>query len=87
MNNCENDARFTRLNGMNYVDWAFWMEFLLMEKEVWDIVGGTETCPPNTPNHKAMEAFLKKQCLAHCQCSFPLGSELRSYCLRSGGIV
>jgi len=44
----------------HYPDWAMQMEALLEEKELWDIVTGTEPVPTTGPNSKAMKAYVRK---------------------------
>jgi len=44
----------------HYPDWAMQMEALLEEKELWDIVTGTEPVPTTGPNSKAMKAYVQK---------------------------
>ena len=37
------DPSFEKLNESNYVDWRYLMEALLIEKDLWDVVDGSET--------------------------------------------
>ena len=47
-------------NSSHYPDWAMQMEALLDEKELWDIVTGTEPVPTTGPNSKTMKAYVRK---------------------------
>jgi hypothetical protein len=47
-------------DSLHYPDWAMQMEALLEEKELWDIVTGTEPVPTTGPNSKAMKAYVRK---------------------------
>lgn len=55
---------FEKLNGKNYVDWAWQMEAYLVSKDLWDVVDGSEKCPMGSEGSKAVRAFRKKQRLA-----------------------
>jgi Domain of unknown function (DUF4219) len=44
----------------HYPDWAMQMEALLEEKELWDIVQGTEHVPNTGPNSKPMKSYIRK---------------------------
>ena len=59
------DSSFEKLNETNYNDWRYVMAALLVEKDLWDVVDGTETQPAGSVNSKAVRAFAKKQQLAH----------------------
>lgn len=48
----------------SFTDWAMQMEALLEEKELWDVVSGTEIAPTTGPNSKASKAFARKLKLA-----------------------
>ena len=37
------DPSFEKLNEINYADWRYLMEALLSEKDLWDVVNGSET--------------------------------------------
>ena len=37
------DPSYEKLNESNYVDWRYLMEALLIEKDLWDVVDGSET--------------------------------------------
>jgi hypothetical protein len=58
------DPSFEKLNESNYADWRYLMEALLVEKDLWDVVDGSETRPAGSDNSKAVRAFVKKQQLA-----------------------
>ena len=45
----------------HYPDWAMQMEALLEEKELWDIVQGTEHVPNTGPNSKPMKSYIQKE--------------------------
>ena len=55
---------FEKLNESNYLDWCYLMETLLIEKDLWDVVDGSETGPTSSDNSKVIRAFIKKQQLA-----------------------
>ena len=57
--------KLQKLNKTSYNDWCYIMATLLVEKDLWDIVNGTETQPTGSANSKAICAFAKKQQLAH----------------------
>jgi gag-polypeptide of LTR copia-type/Zinc knuckle len=61
------DPHFEKLNEMNYNDWRYVMAAMLVEKDLWDVVDGTETQPAGSANSKAVRAFAKKQQLAHAK--------------------
>ena len=44
----------------HYPNWAMQMEALLEEKELWDIVQGTEHVPSTDPNLKPMKSYIWK---------------------------
>ena len=52
---------FEKLNESNYTDWNYLMEVLLIKKDLWDIVDGSETQPTGSHNSKVVCAFVKKQ--------------------------
>lgn len=57
-----------RLKEGNYEDWSLRMGALLEEKDLWEVVEGTETEPADTKsNAKAIRAFRKKQRLARAK--------------------
>ena len=53
------DTVFEKLNEKNYADWHYMMEALLIEKDLWDVVNGTEVHPTGSVNSKAVCAFVK----------------------------
>ena len=55
------NLHFEKLNEMNYNDWHYVMVAMLIEKDLWDIIDGTETQPAGSANLKAIHAFVKKQ--------------------------
>ena len=55
------DPYFPKLNDTNYTDWHYIMAATLVEKDLWDVVDGSLTCPVGSPNHKAVKTFMKKQ--------------------------
>src|SRR5882724_2848987 len=55
------DPHFPKLNDTNYTDWHYIMAATLVEKDLWDVVDGSLTCPVGSPNHKAVKTFMKKQ--------------------------
>ncbi|RDB26438.1 hypothetical protein Hypma_006056 [Hypsizygus marmoreus] len=55
------------LNDTNYSDWSIKMEALLVEKDLWDVVAGTEVMPTTGPNSKTTKAFVRKQKLARAK--------------------
>ena len=58
------ETSFEKLNERNYLDWCYMMEALLIEKDLWDVIDGTEACPLSLANSKAVHAFVKKQQVA-----------------------
>ena len=61
------DSSFEKLNETNYNDWHYIMAALLVEKDLWDVVDGTETQPAGSVNSKAVHAFAKKQQLTRAK--------------------
>src|SRR5882724_4949684 len=61
------DPHFPKLNDANYADWRYMMAATLVEKDLWDVVDGSLTCPLGSPNHKAVKTFVKKQQLARAK--------------------
>ena len=61
------NSSFEKLNETNYNDWRYIMAALLVEKDLWDVVEGTETQPAGSVNSKAVRAFAKKQQLTHAK--------------------
>ena len=58
---------FEPLSETNYHKWAFFMEAILIRKDLLDIVDGTVTHPLGSPNSKPVKAFLQKQKLARAE--------------------
>jgi hypothetical protein len=61
------ETAFEKLNEKNYADWCYMMEALLIEKDLWDVVNGTEVRPAGSVNSKAVRAFVKKQQVARAK--------------------
>ena len=61
------NPHFPKLNDANYVDWHYMMAATLIEKDLWDVVDGSLTCPVSSPNHKAVKTFVMKHQLVHGQ--------------------
>jgi hypothetical protein len=58
---------FALLDETNYHEWAFFMEAVLIRKELLGVVDGSVTQPPGSPNLKPVKAFLHKQKLARAE--------------------
>jgi hypothetical protein len=58
------NTAFEKLNETNYPDWRYTMEALLVEKDLWDVVDGSELRPHGSINSKPVRTFTKKQHLA-----------------------
>src|ERR1700738_1264148 len=52
---------FEKLNDSNWGQWRMFMRALLVKKNVWDVVSGSETLPGGSPNTKAVRGFRRKQ--------------------------
>ena len=61
------NSSFEKLNENNYNDWHYIIATLLVKKDLWDVVDGTETQPTGSANSKAICTFAKKQQLAHAK--------------------
>src|SRR5882724_3057462 len=61
------DPHFPKLNNTNYADWRYMMAATLVEKDLWDVVDGSLTCPVGSPNYKTVKTFMKKQQLARAK--------------------
>jgi hypothetical protein len=61
------ETSFEKLNEKNYPNWRYMMEALLVEKDLWDVVDGTEARPLGSVNTKAVRAFVKKQQVARAK--------------------
>jgi len=58
----ENSSGFEKLNDSNWGVWKMLMKALLVRKNLWDIMDGSEVMPaPINLNAKAIRAFKKKQ--------------------------
>jgi hypothetical protein len=58
---------FAPLSETNYHEWAFFMEAVLIRKDLLGIVDGTVVHPIGSPNSKPVKAFLQKQKLARAE--------------------
>lgn len=58
---------FALLDETNYHEWAFFMEAVLIRKDLLGIVEGTVTQPLGSPNSKAVKAFVHKQKLTRAE--------------------
>lgn len=58
---------FASLDETNYHEWAFFMEAVLIRKDLFEVVDGSVTQPLGSPNSKAVKAFLHKQKLARAE--------------------
>ena len=57
------------------------MEALLIEKDLWDVIDGTEAHPLGLANSKAVHAFVKKQQVAWAKIIFHIeASQLPHAC-------
>ena len=61
------ETAFEKLNEQNYADWRYMMEALLIEKDLWGVVDGSESRPAGSPNLKPVRAFIKKQQVARAK--------------------
>jgi hypothetical protein len=52
---------FDKLNDSNWGQWKMFMKAVLVKKNVWEIVNGTETLPAGSSNAKPVRAFRRKQ--------------------------
>ena len=57
----------TKLNETNYDTWSLVMKALLVCKDLWDIIDGSEPCPTSNTNSKAIWAYEKKVQQAHAK--------------------
>jgi hypothetical protein len=70
------------LDSLHFPDWDMQMEALREEKELWDIVTGTEPVPTTGPNLKAMKAYIWKGKVAKAKIILHLDkSQLPHACL------
>ena len=58
------DMAFEKLNETNFSDWCYMMEVLLVEKDLWNVVDGSEAQPHGSVDSRPVCAFIKKQQLA-----------------------
>ena len=58
---------FALLDETNYHEWAFFMEAVLIRKDLLGIVDGSITQPLGSPNSRPVKAFLQKQKLARAE--------------------
>jgi hypothetical protein len=58
---------FALLDETNYYEWAFFMEAVLIRKDLLGIVDGSVIQPLGSPNSKPVKAFLQKQKLARAE--------------------
>lgn len=49
-----------KFSGENFGLWKFKMEMLLSEKDLWDIVDGSEVAPPKEAQDSVQKDFLKR---------------------------
>ena len=56
-----------KLNESNYDTWSLVMKALLIRKDLWDVVDGSEPRPMGSINSKAVRAYVKKLQLAHAE--------------------
>ena len=63
------NPHFPKLNDGNYVDWHYMMAATLVEKDLrdWDVVDGSLTQLASSLSVKNVQAFVKKQQLAHAK--------------------
>jgi len=53
------------LNDSNYADWEIYTRAGLVQKEVWDVVDGTDELPQGSAASAKVKAFRKRQNIAH----------------------
>jgi gag-polypeptide of LTR copia-type/Domain of unknown function (DUF4219)/Zinc knuckle len=56
-----------KLNETNYYTWSLIMKALLVRKDLWDVVDGSESRPTGSTNSKAVRAYEKKLQQAHAE--------------------
>jgi hypothetical protein len=61
---------FALLDETNYHEWVFFMEAVLIRKDLLDVVDGSVTQPMGSPNSKIVKAFIHKQKLPVLRSSF-----------------
>ena len=47
------NPHFENLNESNYNEWQYLVAILLVEKDLWDVVDGSKTCPAGSDNSKS----------------------------------
>jgi hypothetical protein len=58
---------FALLDETNYHEWAFFMEAILIRKDLLGVVDGSITQPLGSPNSKPVKTFIQKQKLARAE--------------------
>ena len=58
------DTAFEKRNETNFSNWYYMMEVLLVEKDLWNVVDGSEVQPHGSVNPRPVHTFIKKQQLA-----------------------
>ena len=56
-----------KLNKSNYDTWSLVMKALLIRKDLWDVVDGSEPRPAGSANSKVIRAYVKKLQQAHAE--------------------
>ena len=56
-----------KLNESNYDMWSLVMKVLLIRKDLWDVVDGSEPHPAGSANSKAVRAYVKKLQQVHAE--------------------
>ena len=73
-----------KLNEINYDTWSLVMKALLVCKDLWDIVNGSEPCPTSNTNPKAIQAYDKKVEQAHTEIILNIKPDQHSH-IQEGG--
>ena len=67
-----------KFNGKNFSLFKFKMEMILDEKDLWDLVEGTEIAPPTGSDEKLILAFKKRERIAfHILCTHLVDAQLQ----------
>ena len=66
-------GNFEKLNDSNWGQWRMLMKALLVKKNVWEVVDGSETLPTGSPNSKPVCAFRRKQAEALAEITLHVG--------------
>lgn len=74
-----NDEKFPKLNDSNYWVWKVLMKAMLVRKNLWDVVDGSETRPSGSANTKAVRSFNRKQAEAVAEITLALDSSQLSF--------